>query len=111
MITGDIENRTVYIDGVELSPARSLELINHSPDGFMWGYGGSGPSQLALALMIEFCEDEAVAAQVYQDFKWDVIARLDKDRDFALDPEDIRTWIWAKRLPAKIANARSEYNV
>ena len=26
-----------------------LDLFNHSPTGFSWGYGGSGPAQLALA--------------------------------------------------------------
>ena len=28
-----------------------LEVENHSPTGFEWGYGGSGPSQLSLALV------------------------------------------------------------
>jgi len=37
-------------------------LWNHSPDGFEWGYGGSGPAQLALA--------------IYQDFKLALIAAL-----------------------------------
>ena len=27
----------------------SLEIANHSPDGFNWGYDGSGAAQLALA--------------------------------------------------------------
>ena len=27
-----------------------LDMRNHSPTGFEWGYGGSGPAQLALAL-------------------------------------------------------------
>lgn len=30
-----------------------LNVRNHSPDGFNWGYGGSGPSQLALAILID----------------------------------------------------------
>jgi hypothetical protein len=29
------------------------ELWNHSPAGFEWGYAGSGPSQLALALLAD----------------------------------------------------------
>jgi hypothetical protein len=28
-----------------------LDLFNHSPTGFEWGYGGSGPAQLALAIL------------------------------------------------------------
>jgi hypothetical protein len=30
-----------------------LDVTNHSPDGFEWGYGGSGPAQLALAMCID----------------------------------------------------------
>jgi hypothetical protein len=30
-----------------------LDLYNHSPTGFAWGYGGSGPAQLALALLAD----------------------------------------------------------
>ena len=28
-----------------------LDLVNHSPTGFEWGYGGSGPAQLAVAML------------------------------------------------------------
>ena len=28
-----------------------LDLFNHSPTGFEWGYAGSGPVQLALAIL------------------------------------------------------------
>lgn len=85
--------RKVYIDDKELSPARSLEIINHSPDGFAWGYGGSGPSQLALALLLEF-SDDWFAGSHYQAFKWDVIAGLD-DTEFAIDSSIITDWIKA----------------
>lgn len=30
-----------------------LKLVNHSPTGFSWGYGGSGPAQLALAILAD----------------------------------------------------------
>lgn len=39
-------------DGQTLSPDKSQKVWNHSPDGFNWGYGGSGPAQLALALLL-----------------------------------------------------------
>jgi Family of unknown function (DUF6166) len=38
---------SVTVDGRRLNPR--LDLWNHSPTGFEWGYGGSGPAQLALA--------------------------------------------------------------
>ncbi len=52
------------------------DLINHSPNGFAWGYGGSGPAQLALALAADVLGDDKAALRVYQDLKWDLIAKL-----------------------------------
>jgi len=53
----------------ELSPVPSQKLYNHSPDGFQWGYGGSGPAQLALALLLDATSDPDTAQAHYQDFK------------------------------------------
>ena len=52
-----------------------LDLWSHSPTGFEFGYGGSGPAQLALAILADCCGDEAAVAY-HQPFKWAVIARL-----------------------------------
>ena len=41
----------VTVDMEPLDPR--LDLANHSPTGFEWGYGGSGPAQLALALLAD----------------------------------------------------------
>lgn len=55
------------------------DLRNHSPTGFEWGYGGSGPAQLALAILAHHLEDDERALRLYQRFKEDVIAGLDSD--------------------------------
>ena len=47
VIFGEAETRRVWIDEVELTPEESWTYRLHSPDGFAWGYVGSGPSQLA----------------------------------------------------------------
>jgi hypothetical protein len=39
--------------GHVLSSGPSQAIYNHSPDGFEWGYSGSGPSQLALAILLD----------------------------------------------------------
>lgn len=61
------------------TPPRRLnprhDLYNHSPDGFEWGYHGSGPSQLALALCADVHGDE-VAQGIYQTFKTQVVSKL-----------------------------------
>lgn len=64
---------------IRLSPAESLRLRNHSPSGFEWGYGGSGPAQTALALLLDFTRDPKAALANYQDLKSSVIAGLDLD--------------------------------
>jgi len=70
-LEGD-KDRNVKLDGKLLDPKPSQAIINHSPDGFNWGYGGSGPAQLALAIMLELTGK----SDGYQDFKWDVIAKI-----------------------------------
>ena len=46
-----------------------LEVRQHSPTGFAWGYGGSGPAQLALALLLDATGSELLALRHYQKFK------------------------------------------
>jgi hypothetical protein len=57
----------------------SLKLRNHSPDGFEWGYGGSGPAQLALALILQVTGSDKIALDYYQQFKFEFVARVPKD--------------------------------
>lgn len=54
---------------------KRLDLKNHSPDGFQWGYGGSGPGQAALAILADYYDDET-AMKHYQKFKWEVVSNL-----------------------------------
>ncbi|WP_135855126.1 DUF6166 domain-containing protein [Halorussus salinus] len=60
-----------------VTPEPSLELANHSPSGFSWGYSGSGPSQLALALLLDYTDDEDVAIAHYTRFKNRGVSQLD----------------------------------
>jgi hypothetical protein len=63
-------------EGTRLTPDRSLELTNHSPSGFEVGYCGSGPAQLALAVLLDYTGDEAFALDHYQEFKTEVVSQL-----------------------------------
>ncbi|WP_254526039.1 DUF6166 domain-containing protein [Natrinema caseinilyticum] len=64
-------------EGTQLTPERSLELANHSPNGFESGYCGSGPAQLALALLLDYTDDAEVALAEYMVFKNEVVSRLE----------------------------------
>lgn len=72
--------------GAPLNPR--YDLRNHSPDGFMWGYSGSGPAQLALALCADVLQDDKRALKIYQRFKEQVVARLDQEASWEL-PEEL----------------------
>ncbi len=89
-IDGDWETREVYLDGRWLDPKPSQKIWNHSPDGFNWGYSGSGPAQLALAIMLKVT-DKNTAIQLYQDFKREVIAGLPQS-DFEI-VFDVAGWV------------------
>ena len=56
-----------------------LDLRSHSPTGAEWGYAGSGPAQLALALAADVLGDDDRAQDVYQKLKFKVVGRLPKD--------------------------------
>lgn len=53
---------------------RLMHIVRHSPDGFEWGYGGSGPTDLALAILTDVMGEEP-RRDVYNQFKWDFVAR------------------------------------
>jgi hypothetical protein len=76
----------VTVDGHPLNPR--LDLWNHSPTGFEWGYCGSGPAQLALAILADHCKDDERALNFYQRFKWAVVTEL-PFREWILTGEDI----------------------
>jgi len=54
------------------------DLWNHSPDGFEWGYGGSGPAQSSLAILADALGDDERAVDLHQRFKRAVIASLER---------------------------------
>ena len=68
------------------------DLRNHSPDGAEWGYGGSGPAQLALALLADATGDDELAQRYYQRFKREVVAGFERDR-FLTTQAEIRCWV------------------
>jgi len=75
-LKGNFATRKVWLNGNELLPDKSQNIYNHSPDGFMWGYNGSGPSQLALAILLELYGEVSRFPIHYQFFRTQHIAPL-----------------------------------
>jgi len=93
-------------------PYKLRQMIVHSPSGMAWGFGGSGPADLALAILADYLgEADAIpahdrydptlerrildtrAARLHQAFKWQFIAPLDQGAGWALTGAEIDAWL------------------
>lgn len=70
-----------------------LDVANHSPTGFGWGYYGSGPAQLALAILVHATREPSTALRLYQVFKAEVIGRLPQGGAWMLSADEVRSWL------------------
>jgi hypothetical protein len=91
----------VTYGGEKLNPRNNVR--NHSPDGFEWGYQGSGPAQLALAVLYKAAGQET-ALELYQEFKRKVIAHIRADT-WKLEKDTVLAWV-ADALIAAAARER-----
>ncbi len=88
----------VTVDG---RPLRHVAL--HSPTGFEWGYGGSGPADLALSILADHLGENpsrrdldagrSRAWQLHQEFKWAFIAPLERKSDWVILGSEIEAWL------------------
>ncbi len=70
------------------------DLFNHSPDGFEWGYQGSGPAQLALAILAHATGVDELAVKHHQVFKSLVIAAIPSGTaSWELTSTTVRAWV------------------
>lgn len=88
--TDGVGNRHVTFGDKPLS--LRLDLRKHSPDGFNWGYAGSGPAQLALAMLAAVLGDDAAALELYQDYKAQFIAGISVD-NWQISSLDVLAWV------------------
>lgn len=86
-----VQAHAVYKDGEPFSHEASLKLANQSPSGFSWGYGGSGPAQLALALLYDVTGDAQVSLRTYQEFKWAFVSQWGET--WEISSERIQEWV------------------
>lgn len=96
------QNEKVTLDVMEDGVQRSIPHIGyHSPTGFEYGYGGSGPAELALCIMLDYFGENVPkkslgvtqASKHYQDFKWEFIANQEKRNLFIITEGDIDEWM------------------
>lgn len=98
-------------DGIP-EPLRHYERHSKS---FAWGYGGSGPSDLARCILADFlCLEPMLDNQIpeieslYHQFKFDHIATLpDAGGAFELSGETIAAWLEKNPLPRTCSTCRT----
>jgi len=92
VITGDHEARVVRFDGVRLDPGRCQGLLNYSRDGFAWGYEGSAPAQLALAILLKAGVAVEDAVRLHRQFKREFLATVPFEGALILRV-DVLAWV------------------
>ena len=70
-----------------------LHRVRHSPDGFEWGYGGSGPADLARSILADVL-GRIPAPALYQAFKFDHVATW--GNEWSITEDEIRAWLAAQ---------------
>ena len=77
-LDGSTVVRRVDLDGKQTRLNPRFDLAKHSPTGFEWGYEGSGPAQLALAILCDATGDAELSLKVYQKFKRQIVAHFEE---------------------------------
>jgi len=96
------ENADAWVDDAKPVP----HVQRHSPDGFEWGYEGSGPADLALSILT-LAFGPAVGNAYYEQFKRDCIAKQPKEGVF-IEARSLIPWLarqmeheWVRRVIEK----------
>ena len=81
-------------------------IVLHSPTGFGWGYGGSGPADLALNMLYDYllrtkCKGaRCMALDLHQSFKWGFIAT--QTGDLFVTGKHIGEWLKGAQVLGKL---------
>ena len=94
-IKSSIGSCQVFVKLNETDDVILKHIVRHSPDGFQWGYGGSGPSDLALSILTDYNNRYGLKGLnincIYQRFKEDFL--ITAGRDLSINNEEIEKWL------------------
>jgi hypothetical protein len=105
----NISVRTLAQDQSVLNEKSLHHVVYHSPTGMEWGYGGSGPHDLALSILADHFKDEhgAVTEQhiqrgghpavdLHNQFTFAFVSRF-SEGEWVLSSEQIDIWVKGMR--------------
>lgn len=104
-----MESENIVLESGNVVQGVPRHCICHSPDGFSWGYGGSGPADLALNILEEYfvrngakglrvltgyrrhkCFD--IAFRLHQKFKEDFLLAMPQEGGI-ITWEEVHKWV------------------
>lgn len=91
---GELKIAVHTCSGIKTNVQRTV--YRHSPTGFNFGYGGSGPADLALNICLMFCKNPKEAESFYQEFKWQFCGN-ETDGKLIIPRVEIENFISEKR--------------
>lgn len=90
-LRGDPADVVLWRDAGGVAHASVPHVVRHSPSGLEWGYGGSGPADLARSILLAFTDEDA-AGRLYQHFKTEVVARV-PEAGGVIPAASVRRWL------------------
>ncbi|MCP4878279.1 MAG: hypothetical protein GY896_22735 [Gammaproteobacteria bacterium] len=98
------ENASILVVDSETGKTRKLGFAGgkarHSPDGFSWGYAGSGPAELARAIIADVSNDPDPHPALYQAFKNEFLGASTLDQNstsWSISEDVILQWLKDRR--------------
>lgn len=101
-----LDHTTADVVVIDRDGVRPLAHHRRHSSEFNWGYGGSGPSDLARCILLdhygvpgdaeEEYSDSPRLPVSYQQFKFDVIAKLPQGEPWSISAEQIEQWAAAR---------------
>ena len=89
--SGEAEDVVLWRTAEGVARASVPHAARHSQTGIEWGYGGSGPADLALSVLLALA-DERAADALYHRFTREVVAAV-PERGGVLRAADVRAWV------------------
>ncbi len=105
---GEATVARVREDGTSEPLPLRLDLAKKSPTGFEWGYNGSGPAQLALAILSDVVGDRR-AVPNFQRFKFAVVGRL-PHAGWVVTQAEVLDWFEREAKPEAGADDAEEFD-
>src|SRR5690606_27712886 len=116
-VAADAANQAAKNGVIITVDGRPLDhIVYHSPTGMEWGYGGSGPADLALSILADYLGEQAavrryldstrrnpwdtldveepLSLRLHQLFKFAYVAQFDRSH-WRLTGAEIAAWLWA----------------